>query len=265
MSSCEFNTKVELEIPEPESKLSLIAYLEAGANSSVFVSPVSSVFDTNSIRELDNPKVSLFQQGSFLCNLEPLSNNNYFALPPNCQLNSDNSYSLTAIVDDYDEIQSLETTIPKKVYLNTIELKDSTNNYLLFEFSFQDNTFEENFYAKKIEKYYQGNLLIDSSWSEPLINPALVFSDVHFDGDEYEAIIETYALEDFDGERVRADEVKVILFSLSRELYEFFNTIHNLEGTFSDPILESDVIFSNLENGYGIVGGFAADTITLHL
>lgn len=265
LSSCEFNTKVELDIPEPESKLSVIAYLETGGNSAVFVSPVSDVFDPNTVKELDNVIVSLFQQGSFLCNLEPIGNNNYYALSPNCYLNSGDSYSLMAIADDFEEVQSGETRIPEKIYIDTIELKDSTNNYLLFEFSFQDNTLEENYYAKKIEKYYQGNLLVDSNYLEPLIDPALAFSDIHFNGEEHKATLETYALESFEGEQVRVDEVKVILFSLSRELFEFFNTIDNLEGTFSDPILESDIIFSNLENGYGIVGGFAADTITLHL
>lgn len=136
----------------------------------------------------------------------------------------------------------------------------------LFRLSIQSDDFE------RIDEYYSSNYYVSHEFNDPIFGgsiesndiidigdldtrPEGVFSDALFDGGSYRIKVPIYFnLTKFDTTDPDFFNVPITLEHLSKEYYYYLNTCDQgdaITGFFAEPIQ----VYSNVTNGYGLVGG----------
>ncbi|MDH5398044.1 MAG: DUF4249 domain-containing protein [Cyclobacteriaceae bacterium] len=150
---------------------------------------------------------------------------------------------------------------------------------------FKDNGEERNYYILNLkeESVQRGGRVYDSdgtyvtleadtawryqyfSTEDPLIsagegfnNARLIFSDEFFDGKEYEARIDVPAY----GTVFR---YRVIMHSITEDAYLYYQSLVKQREALHDPFAEPANVYGNVEGGYGIFYGVAADSVDIVL
>ncbi|HFU75623.1 MAG TPA: DUF4249 family protein, partial [Arcobacter sp.] len=224
------------------------------------------LFDDSPQLPPDNASCIIYEDGILSKELAAIQQDGTFELPTDIKITAGSTYYLTASGDGLPDIYTENIQIPNVIFWKNAIVRDTVDGEITIEVSFDDTPGKNNYYVIKMDKYDQGGeLLTNLSLSEPFIDPSSVFSDLDFDGKTHKVILKTPRYEYFMNEAIRTHQIQIVLFSLSKELYSFFNSLNKFESTFSDPTLENYPIYSNVKNGYGILGGFSTDTITIEL
>lgn len=260
--SCEFQKSIDINIPEYEPKLALNAYLGAGGHSIISLTQSIGVFDT-AATPLSHPVCKIFEDGELLKELTIYHEDGTFYLPTDLAFTIGRTYYIIASDDEHPIIQTQEIQIPPIVLMEDAMVRDTIDENLIITATFKDPANVDNYYILKVDKYVQGQLVQESA-PEPFFDPSQTFfSDEIFDGETHQLNMELYNRAYYMGESFPIEELHLILVSLSESTYNYINSSNNFESTSSDPEVESYPIFSNVMNGYGILGGFATDTIVL--
>ena len=261
--SCEFQKTINLEIPTPDDQLAIIAYLAPNGHSLISLTQSVGIFDDSIPTPPTHPTCQIYEDGTLLQELTTLREDGTFEISSNLPIKTGHTYHLTASADGLLDIQSQNIEIPVTIPLESASIIDTLDRNLTVSITFNDPVDQKNYYLLKIDKYIQGQLLPNSTSTEPFIDPAAVFSDISFDGKLHQETRKINSYGEYMNEYLPVEKIQLILFSLSPSTYKYFNSLNEYESTASDPTLESFPVYSNIENGYGILGGLSTDTITI--
>lgn len=215
-----------------------------------------------------------------------------------------NIYRIEAKVDGYETIWA-ETSVPEPVivenftidtsriitrdyesgYKLTATFKDppGIRNYYqveLFAKSTRSNTityWDENGVARDSIHFYQNKSSVYISPLDPGISEeqfgygnAVLFSDGRFNGNifKFEFLIsEWYVSQVFDPNYASEDQASliVVLRNVDEAMYLYETTADLQDWNSDNPFAEPVPVFSNVENGYGVLGSYAANSNELVL
>lgn len=193
------------------------------------------------------------------------------------------TYNITATSPIYNGISG-STTIPQVVPITSW---DTTHNVSFGDLQtvevkvkFTDPSNVKNYYYLKVETeyfngvdYYRGNIgfysregIANQSNSEDYYWRGVTFNDELINGQTYDF---TLYLDDwiFDDNGQGQGNTRIILslYSASEDYYEYIRTYAAYEETNGDPFAQPVIVYSNIEGGHGIFGGYAiaSDSIGL--
>lgn len=278
--SCE--EEVAIDIDEEEQKLVLNTWLKPDENPEVQVSYSSFIFDKTGEGFLNNAKVVMLENGSEIGELNHYEDG--FYANENIILTEGTDYQFEVSHADYKTVFSKER-IPTKIKDDEVEISYEINpngnhsNYSYvstINFRIRDNPEEENYYLARIaqiETYWNAREEDTTTYKnyiymEP-IDPQtrdtflpnsgghFVLSDDIFNGKEYE--MKLGAFNDLRSYEYQEDSAfyqsvyhEIEFHKINRALYLYLISIDNNQ--YPGPFTEPTQMYSNVENGYGIVG-----------
>lgn len=292
ITSCDI--VVDLDIPEHERVLVVNSILTTDSLINASISHSVGAFDASSISYVNNATVEVYEDGVLLGEMDEEASLSYDfmgELDSTYVYNFNHSpvagkiYSYEIVHPDYEAVRA-ETTVPAEVKLNVNEVtllseQDYEKHYRV-RFSFNDAP-EDNFYRLRLRNpnaYYDGFDYFESNDASIISSAGVqsdgatfygdeaLFDDEMFNGTEKEISIDffDYKYSWFEEEGV---EVQFIL-ELTSVSESYFTYIRSLRAHYDnqDQFIfagEPVQVFTNIENGLGVLGSMSVDTMLLEL
>jgi hypothetical protein len=266
ITSCE--KEIDLEIPSHESKLVVEGWIEQGKGAKVILTlsaPYFTNIDSSNLRDYAVTQAKVTVSNDSFHEILTLKPNDIF-FPPYYYFGS----RLTGEVFGKYKIEIVyrgrtyiaETTIPDIVPLDSVWFEANSENDTLGLIGIQisDNINDKNYYRVLTKRLGKDNKYIPTFTS--------VFSDELFNGKSIGLTFSkgNASLLDIADDRYFnvSDTVIVKFCSIDKEHYEFWNTIQSQIINSANPFsATNNKISSNIDEGFGIWGGYAAwyDTV----
>lgn len=189
-----------------------------------------------------------------------------------------NVYKITVSSLSFTPVSS-STSAPAP--LTTAQIDTTrTGDEMNYELTFQDNASEANYYAISIRKisFYIDDFTGDTIYYEDIYfcsseiivqngsadangercNSIMLFSDASFNGQSV-----SFSASNYIGEYEDTTYVVATISSVSEDFYKYNITLANYEATQGSPFAQPVQVYSNIENGFGIFGGYSSYSDTL--
>lgn len=278
------------DLASKPSKLVLNAAISPDSALTVNLSHTFNIFEDESNKNLpfvDSAQIGLFENGNYLFDLENLGYGYYIKKDFYPVIGEE--YSFKASHKNFEKIES-KTAIPQKVAIVSfdtlsIEIEDEytghetqyigklkyndpagiSNQYQLScRIWYKDQHGDEVWYDQAIWVPESETMLFDNAYG------SLLWSDKYSDGKEVELrFVFHYSYYYKQRKLQENDYVRFTFFfqSINHDYYTYLKSLNlyyetgGSENPFSEPV----VIFSNIENGYGIFGAYSADTVSTRI
>ena len=276
---------VDLDIPEHERVLVVTSILTTDSMINASISHSVGAFDASSISYVNNAIVEVYEDGVLLGEMnEEVSFSSYmdeldstYAYNFNQNPVAGKIYSYEIAHSDYEAVRA-ETTVPAAVKLNVNDVtllseQDDEKHYRV-RFSFNDAP-EDNFYRLRFRyqnEYYDGFNDFESN-DASMISTADVqsdgatfygdeslFDDEMFNGTEKEISIDFFVYN-------KPLEYTLELTSVSESYYTYIRSLRAHYDNQDQFIFAGEPVqvFTNIENGLGVLGSMSVDTMLLEL
>ena len=289
LSGCVKILNDELKTIDP--KLVLNATISPDSMYAVNVSRTFNIFEDeseNNLPFIDSAAVQLFEDGSFVSNLQNIGagyyiNSGFFP-------QTGREYKVEVSYGSYPSIEgtaSIPEVVPIKNFDTlTIQTNDEyEGKHLQFvgKLTYDDPPGEENFYQLSCRIIYvdlNGDAYVYEQYIWPVdenkrffdgySNGGLLWSDKLNDGKEVSFEFVYFDSYEY-GKKASAyqEQGRFIFYfkSVSKEYYTYLRSmdVYSETGGSDNPFSEPVVIYSNVENGYGIMGGYSQDTTSINL
>ena len=284
---------VDLDIPEHERVLVVNSILSTDSIINAYISHSVGAFDASSISYVNNATVEVYEDGVLLGEMDEQASLSYdssgeldsiYVYNFNQNPVAGKIYSYEIVHPDYEAVRA-QTTVPVAVKLNVNEVtllseQDYDNHYRV-RFSFND-ALDDNFYRLRLRNpntysgfhYFESNdaSMISSSGvhsdGATFNGDEALFDDKMFNGTEKEISIDFFDYKSFWFEE-EGIEVQFIL-ELTSVSESYYTYIRSLRAHFDnqDQFIfagEPVQVFTNIENGLGVLGSMYLDTILIEL
>ena len=282
LNSCE--TIIDLDLPEHKPLLVVNSVLCSDSLMTAHISHSKGVFDSKSISAVDQATVKVYENGVFLGEMSKLSSrrskNHKYVLNRNPK--EGKIYSYIVEHEDYENVQA-ETQVPNSVELTVKDIDFSLGVYNDMNYrlrcSFVD-PIGENYYRLRIyvPKTYTSSHYYQLESSDPsIVSSAGVASeyglyygnDVLFDDHLFENSEKEITI-DFDDSYTSnvSFETVVEFSSISKEYYNYLISLRAQDYFDGQPDFfgsQPTQVFTNFENGLGILGAIDKDTVLIDL
>lgn len=284
LTSCEdfFTATKEIDLEEYAGQVTVIGRLSNTDVSNelartqlsygVLVTRSRSVLDTSNFPLIENADIRLSSDEGVDINFEFNEKTGYY-FPPNngnsrfegISVEENTHYELTVDVPGEERLSSSCETKTFGVVNDIKIIKndiDGGGGSTLDRIQIQvDDPVGENYYYLNV--FYEGLSYFEKgylySYSSIFDDSPELFSDELFDGKT--EVLEFWS-ERYDKVREsEIDRVKIILWSLSKEEYDFRTSLIANEIARDNPFAEPSIVFSNIENGVGIFSMSNAERI----
>ena len=283
--SCgEMETVIDLDIPPQDPVLVLNGRLDTDTFVKVLISSSVGAFDNASPQIVNDANVVLFEDNveinrleiDFLDSIFPYSSENnwsqilMFYYKFDYKPIKNKTYKIEVTHPNFNNISG-STYIPNDIAIKNITIDTTSNDDRInFQFSFDDNTNDDNYYAlslnvvcsKNYEEYYSSSVnMLSNDPSFPVISifsghtfsdNEVIFSDALFNGQEKNISIDVqydeYKLGD-------CDTIYFEFSTFSNDAYVYYNSLQNQrEGGVAD-IFGGEVVpvYTNITNGLGML------------
>lgn len=272
--------EIELNIDENESKLVLNSWLKTGKHPIVEINRSTFIFDKRGTDKIENAEVILFENDEEVGFLEHFSSG--FYQNENIEIKPDAEYKIIAKVDGFEDVAASEnssTSLRAQDYefdfkynesndqfgnssrseIN-ITLKDnaSTTDFYLFRLKSTNNQWDESqdgdtTYSEYYEYLESSDLQIEEVYLNEVGNMKLL-KDELFNGNDYTVRFNTQDIRKEvyqDGNFNSVIQYVFEIHKVSKSLYLYLKSLENNQ--YPDPFTEPTQIYSNVENGYGIL------------
>ena len=287
---------VDLDIPEHQRVLVVNSILTTDSMINASISHSVGAFDASSISYVNNATVEVYEDGILLGEMDEQVSYSYnymdeldstYVYNFNQNPVAGKIYSYEIVHPDYEAVRA-ETTVPAAVKLNvndvTLLSEQDYEKHYRVRFSFNDAP-EDNFYRLRLRNpntyygfdYFESNdaSMISSAGVQSdgatFYGDEALFNDEMFNGTEKEISIDFFDSNKFFwGEEPDDDfetEYTLELTSVSESYYTY---IRSLRAHFDnqDQFIfagEPVQVFTNIENGLGVLGSMSLDTVLLEL
>ena len=277
---------VDLDIPEHERVLVVNSILTTDSMINASISHSVGAFDASSISYVNNATVEVYEDGVLLgeMNEEASLSYNYMDELDSTYVYNFNQnpvagkiYSYEIVHPDYEAVRA-ETTVPAAVKLNVNEVtllseQDNDKHYRV-RFSFNDAP-EDNFYRLRLRyqnEYYDGFDYFESNDASMISSAGVqsdgatfygdeaLFDDEMFNGTEKEISIDFFVYN-------KPFEYTLELTSVSESYYTYIRSLRAHYDNQDQFIFAGEPVqvFTNIENGLGVLGSMSVDTVLLEL
>lgn len=298
-SSCETTEKID-DFPLRPSKLVVNSYFSADSVWAIQVSKSLSVLDNADLQMVNNASIDIFKNDELIDTIRGVESDGWYhsdQLPE-----AGENYSINVSTPDFSSIISAEDIAPEPVPISKVSftLIDSSfyHNHRqaiiggeyytpvygrvegIFNITISDPVARENFYQLSLYAYnpyfdyedstiaYTEKRQISFTTNDPVAgddnNDAylsdLLFSDDFFNGQNYQLKITI-----MDWDATLDKEYIIELISLNKAGYLYRRSVEDYRNSKGDPFSEPVLIYSNIENGFGIFAGYAVDTYPYQL
>ena len=288
---------VDLDIPEHERVLVVNSILTTDSMINASISHSVGAFDASSISYVNNATVEVYEDGVLLGEMNEevsLSYNYMDELDSTYVYNFNHNpvagkiYSYEIAHPDYEAVRA-ETTVPAAVKLNvndvTLLSEEDYEKHYRVRFSFNDAP-EDNFYRLRLHyqnayndrfDYFESNdaSMISSAGVQSdgatFYGDEALFDDEMFNGTEKEISIDFFVYnkpfwfeeQDYDFET----EYTLELTSVSESYYTYIRSLRAHYDNQDQFIFAGEPVqvFTNIENGLGVLGSMSLDTMLLDL
>ena len=287
---------VDLDIPEHERVLVVNSILKTDSMINAYISHSVGAFDASSISYVNNATVEVYEDGVLLGEMyeeASLSYNSMGELDSNYVYFFNQNpvagkiYSYEIAHPDYESVRS-ETTVPAAVKLNindvTLLSEQDYEKHYRVRFSFNDAP-EDNFYRLRLRNpnaYYDGFDYFESNDASMISSAGVqsdgatfygdeaLFDDEMFNGTEKEISIEFFDYKSLWFEEQDDDyetEYTLELTSVSESYYTYIRSLRAHYDNQDQFIFAGEPVqvFTNIENGLGVLGSMSLDTMLLEL
>lgn len=272
--------EVELKIDENESKIVLNAWLKTGQDPMVEINRSTFIFDKRGTDKIENAEVILYENNEEVGLLEHFQSG--FYKNENIEIKPDSEYKIIAKVDGFEDVTAVEKSSANfeegdlEFDYTSEEVNHQSGNGSQSEITltFKDNPSSEDFYLfmlKRNAKEWSINNPEDTIYAK--YDAYLESSDLHiefvylnsigemqvlkdelFNGNEYTIRFKTNNLSDafYGGEDYEVSSEYVFeIHKISKSFYLYLKSLEYNQ--YPDPFTEPTQIFTNVENGYGIL------------
>ena len=276
---------VDLDIPEHERVLVVTSILTTDSMINASISHSVGAFDASSISYVNNAIVEVYEDGVLLGEMnEEVSFSSYmdeldstYAYNFNQNPVAGKIYSYEIAHSDYEAVRA-ETTVPAAVKLNVNDVtllseQDDEKHYRV-RFSFNDAP-EDNFYRLRFRyqnEDYDGFNDFESNDASMISSSGLqsdgatfygdesLFDDEMFNGTEKEISIDFFVYN-------KPLEYTLELTSVSESYYTYIRSLRAHYDNQDQFIFAGEPVqvFTNIENGLGVLGSMSVDTMLLEL
>jgi len=275
------------DLTSKPTKLVLNAAISPDSALTVNLSRTFNIFEDESNKNLpfvDDAQIGVFENGTHLFDLKNLGYGYY--IKEGFYPAVGETYSIEASYKSYKKISS-NTIIPTMVpidsfdtlsveveeeytgvethYIGKLKYKDPggiSNQYQLScRVWYEDETGKETWYDQAIRVAESETMLFDNSYGN------LLWSDKYTDGKDVEIRFVFFSSYKYDKSLpAETDIIRFTFFfqSINHDYYTYLKSLNMYyeSGGSEDPFSEPVVIFSNIENGYGIFSSYNTDTAT---
>jgi len=290
--------KLDIEIPKGQEHIVVNGITTNDSLIEINISKSQDILNNDSIENITNASVKLYEGENFIENLTHLTKGNYISsFTPQIGnqykilISSGELKPVNAKMQLYEptQIVSIDTTID--VIENNYDFGYSSKEYKIhYKIKLNDNANKNNYYflalsatnprydyetdPPSIIGYFEENTYYDSN--DIIFNNAneftlggmfgLAFNDEMFNGQQYSIDISTSHYFDRpyskDAENL---QVKVKLLSISEDIYRYIVSYNLNQETEYDPFAQPVQVFTNIENGLGLFSGYTmyVDSLTL--
>lgn len=279
-------TVVDVDVPKNPPKLVLNSTLNENDFIGVNLSESRYILDDTDFRFITGAKVDIYEDGAFLETLPDSTNGNYISATHKPERGK--SYKVIASKPGFDEV-SAEVTLPidtvkvLEITVDTIQISnyDYIQNYTRFNVKIQDDGTKKNFYTVSLitEYYYyeydysfSPPVLLDSTYTKYLdyiesrdpifedfssYDRQLLFNDELFNGNIYTVpILSSYYDYEADYPERGSVTFTLIIGNTSESYYQYNITSSLQDWTNNDPFAQPVQVYTNITNGYGILGAY---------
>ena len=284
---------VDLDIPEHERVLVVNSILTTDSMINASISHSVGAFDASSISYVNNATVEVYEDGVLLGEMnEEVSffYNFLYELDSTYVYNFNHNpvagkiYSYEIAHPDYEAVRA-ETTVPAAVKLNvndvTLLSEEDYEKHYRVRFSFNDAP-EDNFYRLRLRNpntydgfdYFESNdaSMISSAGVQSdgatFYGDEALFDDEMFNGTKKEISIDFFDYKSFWFEE-EGIEVQFILelTSVSESYYTYIRSLRAHYDNQDQFIFAGEPVqvFTNIENGLGVLGSMSVDNVLLDI
>ena len=260
------NTAVDVELEPYELQLVGNCILQKDSDINVYVSHSIYALDDAAPPAVDYATVSLFEDGNFIQNLANSNDGKYSAtgFTPSANKN----YSLTISANNFKTIDA-STQLPSQVLINSFAYDSAaiTNSFgesqSSLEVKFTDPAGEENYYEISIVLIDSFQNFPDTTYYVSSYPTSLESNNPSIEIDNYSASYALISDKFFDGENFTGNLLfyenylsnKYLIFkSVSKEYYLYKKSLPIHLNTQDNPFAEPAQVYSNFNNGLGILG-----------
>ena len=287
--SCETTEKID-DFPLRPSKLVINCYFEADSLWEFQVSKSLSVLDNAPLKTIKNATIRLFQEGVLLDSINVMDDDGYYRSNENLP-EEGKEFSIEVSSPDFKDVLNAKDIVPKKTSIAKVEVLLSDTSFYYydeynswghvkgsFEITFSDQKDVSNYY--QLMAYYNDSLFnyfedgpvfshverrMISVSSEDIsvensteYGNSILINDHIYDGKNYTISID---FEDWSAKKGR--DYYLELTSITREGFLYRKTIQEYDNSRNDPFSEPVIIYSNVNNGFGIFSGLSRSIYTL--
>lgn len=232
---------------------------------------------------IKNAKVDLYKDGEFVEQMTHLVDGFYQA-----SIVAEAGHNYEVIVEAEDKIAKGTVVVPEKIETNGVKfIRYDENQYgNIVELNFIDPNDEKNYYL--VDAYYYDSLyywndtggydsvglykssasvwfqedistggVVNSPYFSPYINGGVGFSDeiLGEENSKLKLVLNTYTYT----ENITEEDsltVYIRFYSINEDMFRFFISKEAYQNSIGNPLVEPVNVYSNIENGIGILGAF---------
>jgi hypothetical protein len=275
---------VYIDIPDKGRMITINSLFNPDSLLKVSVSKSCYILN-NDIQVIENATVEVYENGNIINTLPYLNNGLYKSTTQ--KPSSGDRYKIKVTVPGMGTAET-ESYIPPETNIISIDtasvIRTDIDGYryeqLEFRVKFKDNPDENNYYLLEPNRInictyddYERDTIIsdtlqnimdfesnDPSVVEDLWGEGLLFNDNLFNGNTYEFVfsVEKYFYD--------TTSICINLISISEDYFKYLATCYKHMDANWDPFMEKISVYSNVEGGVGIFGGYslATDTIVVY-
>jgi len=280
--------KVEdiVDFPRHKSRLVVNGFFHADGRWEFDVSKSLSVIDNAPLAKINNASIQIFENDILIETLTlPLIKDGFYHSDTDSKPVFGKNYSIVVSADGFESVSAadkLPTPVPIvstdfKIIDSSFYTSSGSNIYgyinSTVSIKFNDPVGEENFYQLEVlypytlynfdsskyqNRFISFHLNSDDLSIEEGLEGNIIFSDLIFDGQTYEISAE------FTHYNAPPEFTYYIYFkSLSKSCFLYKKTYGLYLNKMNDPFAEPVQVYNNIENGFGIFAGYAADVDTI--
>lgn len=272
--SCE--KVIEISIPEESNKVVLNLLMNKDSIMAARVTLSGRLNGTEDIPEISNAEVSLYENGTFKETLTPYLNGDRTYYRGNTLAKAGATYRVTAAVPGYTEVAGSDQ-IPDTVEIGEMRMTVAQINIgqvkATINVQLHDDPDVQNYYRVQI---YRVNEWVDANgngerqkiqqyFEAEETNLALFTSDVRSEFYITDALFNgrsprfTFRMNTDD----QLKKMEVEITSLTYNSYNYLNSAFMAREKNEDGLSEKVIVYNNIENGLGIIGGVAQQAYML--
>jgi hypothetical protein len=253
--------EIDYEINQNSNKLVVRGVLHP-KGAWAYVEPLLNVINDNESECLDSVLVWLVNEKNESVELTRVDSL-LFRTPTSFLPNVKTRYYLKAAAPDFPVITSSKQSVQTACIIDTAYIFNRSGSKMGIEFWDDGSTL--NYYAYKDDVYFGGETFEENYYYQSFLSNTM--KDEVFNGQDYIILDDIHLRERIKYDSVlHADSAHLILFHISEDLFNHFESISYFYPGYSDPYLDYPATaYSNINNGYGIFGSYNSDTVSVRL